>query len=251
MVSPFWAGWNSGVSSTGLIQEYALTSQPFNSYLQLAYAASCPAQMQLSIWARAQGNPFVDFWRLFSVKLPHLQDPAPTWGAELLGLFPPPRWLLLDSTFFSLYFGKHSKQGENCSAFEAHLWFLSSRIIVLYVCVQCQNCRSCTLPIFYSSLGQKGNSDTRYSDCNTEGLSLPHLCCSCSFRCLRGSSGLLSARCFHHRTRKVRVRSHPSHAQAHSEAPASPSPGLPPRAGSISAPRRHPLASWLLSASSF
>lgn len=41
------------------------------------------------------------------------------------------------------------------------------------------------------------------------------------------------------------ARSHPSHACAHSEAPASPSPGLPPRWVHLRATCGHSSASWL------
>lgn len=79
-------------------------------------------------------------------------------------------------TPFSFAVGK-AFQGENCSACEVHLLVsLPARIIVLYVCVQRQKIVvSHTFPTFISSLWQKGNSDTHYSNRNTKGLSLHHL----------------------------------------------------------------------------
>ena len=49
---------------------YWATSQPFSSYLQPGYAASCLAKTRLSLRASTQGHPFVDFRRPFSGQLP-------------------------------------------------------------------------------------------------------------------------------------------------------------------------------------
>lgn len=78
-------------------------SQPSNSYPQPGHAECCPAQMQLSIQARTQGNPLQisgdsSLWSsLLSSTLPQNCSWLGRWNADL---FPPPRLLLLDSIFF-------------------------------------------------------------------------------------------------------------------------------------------------------
>lgn len=193
--------------------------------------------MQLSIWARAQGNPFADFWRLFSVKLPHLQDPAPAWGAELLVCFLHPdgcSWTPLSFTVVWKAFQTGRKL--QCIWSSSFGFSLLKDHSPICLCPMPKICCSCTLPIFYSSLGQKGNSDTRYSDCNTEGLSLPHLCCSCSFRCLSGSfwPGLCSLVSSQN---SCPLHGHTPHTSVHIRTLLLPRPRAFLHAGSISAPR--------------
>lgn len=67
--------------STGHLVESPLISQPSHGYSQPGHAESCPVQIQLSIWAKAQGNHSVDLWRLLFVKLPTLQHAAPQTAA--------------------------------------------------------------------------------------------------------------------------------------------------------------------------
>ena len=120
------AGWNSGVSSTGLIQEHPLTSQPFSSYLQPGFAASCSHKRSLASGQALKGTPSrtSEDPSLGSSPSP---GPCPSPGAEALVC-------LLQPGGCS---GAANRENLQC-AWGSSLVPLSARTTVLYVCVWCQ-----------------------------------------------------------------------------------------------------------------